>query len=124
MRPIDLSLDYPVLETWWRIHKWPPPPAHVLSPHGLIIEGKAAGFLYLNEGGLAILEFVVANPLCDKLERGKALDLIINGLVEKARQAGKAIIISSITNPSLMKRYEASGAVVGDRNMTNYVWRL
>jgi hypothetical protein len=121
--------DYDTLCTWWRLHGWSAPLEEALPKNGLIVRdsegrGIAAGFLYLTDSSIAWLEFVVANPLCDKIVRDKALDTLITQLIDLARRCGKSLIFSSINHPSLVKRYEQSGGIKTDTNMTNFIWRL
>ncbi len=124
MRFVNLSTDYPILEAWWAIHKWPAPPANLLPPNGLIIDGKAAGFLYLTDSPIAWLEWVVGNPLCDKIERGQAVDRLIRGLLQRAQELGKTMVFSSTSQRTLAGRYEESGAILGDSATAQYIWRL
>jgi hypothetical protein len=122
------SEDYVALKAWWAIHKWDPMPPESLPKNGLIVEHLnqriCAGFIYSTDSNIAWLEFVISNPLCDKLIRDKALDLLILSLIDLAKSLGKEIIFTSLNHPALIKRYEKHGATKAEENMTNMVWRI
>jgi hypothetical protein len=124
--------DYPQLEAWWKLHSWPPVPIEILPPNGIVIEyiqngisrRICAGFLYLTDTPIAWLEYILANPLCDKLLRDRALDVLIPALLYRAKEVGKSVVFSSVEHPSLIKRYERHGGIKTDSHMTNFIWRL
>jgi hypothetical protein len=120
--------DYQTLDAWWQLHKWSSPPLQALPPNGIVVETVSqricAGFLYLTDSSIAWLEFVVANPMCDKLLRDKALDTLIPSLLYRAKELGKTTVFSSSVHPRLMNRYEKHGAVQTDVNVTHFIWRL
>ncbi len=120
--------DHPRLAVWWSLHHWDVIEQVMLPPDGFVVEADGiavcAGFLYLTNSPFAWLEFVVANPLCDKLLRGKALDLLIAGLIARAKDLGKSSIFTTVNHPGLQKRYESQGGQVVQKNMTNIFWRL
>jgi hypothetical protein len=126
-RPLEKT-DYPALKTWWTLHSWPAVPQEALPKNGLIIEHLGqricAGFIYSTDSSIAWLEYIISNPLCDKLIRDKALDLLISGLIELAKSLGKTVVFTSVKHPSLIKRYAAHGAIETENNMTNMVWRI
>jgi hypothetical protein len=119
---------YSTLEFWWAVHKWPAVPQEALPSTGLVVVGPngpiCAGFLYSTDSSLAWLEWVVGNPLCDKILRDEALDLLIPALLAEAHKSGKSQVFSSVQHPALLKRYKKFGALEADTNMTNVIWRL
>jgi hypothetical protein len=120
--------DYEKLTVWWQLHNWPTPPLECLPPTGFIVEHEgqdiAAGFLYLTDSEMCLLEYVVGNPLCDKIVRGNALDLLISTLLAEASYQGRKFVFSSIMHPSLIERYKKHGGIATESNMTNFIWRL
>lgn len=120
--------DYPKLVSWWRLHNWEPVPPEYLPQIGLIVEtpqvGVCAGFLYNTDSAIAWLEWVVANPLCDRLVRDQGLDLLIKSLLEKAKDLKKSIILTTVTHQKLAARYVKLGATVTDDKASNLLWRV
>lgn len=120
--------DYPTVKAWWQIHGWTPMPPESLPAVGLMVaQGEhklVAGWLYNTDTNIAWIEMIISNPLCDKIERDKALNLLIDGLISEAKQLKKSIIFTSCQHPGLIERYKAHGAVVGDTGMTNLIWRI
>jgi hypothetical protein len=119
---------YGTLSFWWQLHGWPAIPETSLPKTGIVVEveGKpvVAGFLYNTDSNIAWLEMVVGNPLCDKIVRSNALDILIPALLAEAHKLGKSIVFSSLEHPALLERYKKFGAVEADTNITNVIWRL
>lgn len=120
--------NYPILTAWWAFHKWGAVPLDHLPEIGLLVSENGlnlcAGFLYETNSKFALLEFIISNPLCDKLLRDRALDILIDSLIQKAKEKGFKTVFSSIQSTALIKRYEKHGAIKTDTNMTNFVWSL
>lgn len=118
------SQDYFSIAVWWNEQKWTSIPQDHLPEHGFIVEGIAAGFLYKTDSKFALLEFVIANPSTSKEERSEALDLIIDNLLNLAKELEFKSVFSSITHPKLVNRYKEHGFTVTDENMTNLIRRV
>lgn len=122
------SEDHFLLGIWWEANGWPKLPAHLMSDFGLMIEEDgvplAAGWLYLTTSKWAWLEFIVANPTAPLKDRAKAVDYLVERLVEESKGFGATAIFSSVARRSLVKLYEKHGFRVGDQNMTNMVMNL
>lgn len=120
--------DYPMVCEWWTGHKWPSPPIDYLPQMGLITcdeeKAYAAGWLYRTDSKFCLLEWVVADPLADREKRSLAVDLLIEKLIDKAKEEGFGAIFSSIRNASLLKRYEKQGFQITDTGMTNLLRRV
>lgn len=120
--------DHTDLCAWWTAHKWAPLPPELLPPTGFLVETDqmklAAGFLYKTDGGWALLEFIVSNPLSDKMERSEALDVLIPALIFEAQKAGMKALFTTSDHPSLIERYKKHGLSVSDTGVTHLVRRL
>lgn len=111
--------DYLDICSWWLKHNWPIINYEMLPSTGFIVEGYCAGFLYKNDSKLAILEFIVSNPEADKQKRSEALDLLLQALINEAKESGYKAIFSSLSHPGLIDRYVKHGFEVTDTTMTN-----
>ena len=125
IRPYNPN-DYTKLASWWSAHKWPVLPEHYLPKTGIIVESNSnpicAGFLYRTDSAFAWLEFVVADPNSDKIERRQGLDLLVAALLDEAQKQGFSAVHTSAQHPSLIDRYVSHGFTVSDTNMTNLTW--
>jgi hypothetical protein len=117
--------DYAHVSAWWQAQNWPVIPQEMLPSTGLIVESEgeklAAGFLYKTDSKIAWLEFLVGNPESDKMKRRQALDALIQGLCDEARESGFTRIFTSAQHPGLIERYKGHGFMETDKNMTNLV---
>jgi N-acetylglutamate synthase-like GNAT family acetyltransferase len=126
VRPWQAKSDHPLLAMWWTLHSWPVVPLAALPPTGYIVCDEAgtaicAGFLYKTDSCIGWLEWVVANPLYDKVLRGEALDQLIAKLLDEAVLCGMRQVFTTTTHPSLISRYEKHGFLITDRNNTNLI---
>ena len=80
-----LPKDYEAVSEWWQKHGWSPVPLGML-PCGVVVENKAAGFLYQDKDvPYGMVEWVVANPENTPRESFKAIDLILKELIAMAK---------------------------------------
>ncbi len=87
MRTFDLSLDLPDLNAWYAARGEPGWTADMVPPTGYIEPGVAAGFLFITNTTIALMEGMVTNPRADPAARDRALDEIAHLLLAEARQA-------------------------------------
>lgn len=115
------AADYPLLESWWIGHGWPPVPQRVLPPLGVIMENQAAGFLYMDNGGtgVAMLEWLVTDPNAKPFGAARALFSVVEFLKQEAKQLDYPIILTTCRQDSLAKLLERAGFQVTDRTMTH-----
>jgi hypothetical protein len=113
--------DYPSLYSWWTAHKWQPVAIEALPKTGLVIEGVCAGFIYKTDSNMCLIEWIISNPETDKNVRNDALDLLINKLVDTAKEMGFTLAFTSVQHQGLLKRYENHKFIVTDQQMTNMI---
>ncbi len=116
--------DYFEISVWWKNQGWPGVPQDHLPETGFVVEGIASGFLYKTDSKIAWLEFIIANPSTTKEERSEALDLIIDKLLETAKELNFKNVFSTAQHPKLLERYQKHGFTIGDQNMTNLMRSL
>lgn len=80
--------DYEELKAWCQDRQMRVPQPDDLPLFGLIEPGVAAGFLVMTDTRTAILDFFISNPQAHAIRRGRAVDIIILGLMERARYLG------------------------------------
>lgn len=128
VRLFDVRGDYQDACEWWREHGWTPCPADHLSPTGLIVFDQChkycAGWLYVTSSGFAWFEFLVSNPQSPIKKRKRALELIVEHVLEVARGCGVKTVFTSLKNKNLEKLYQQKGFVVTDRGVTHLIARV
>ena len=109
--------DYNLVASWWEKRGFPKIPAHLLPTNGVIVEERAVGFLYSTDSGIAWLEWIVSDP--DQRGETDAVSVVIETLVQAAKQLGFSVVFSSLHNERLINKYTKAGFDVGDVGMTN-----
>lgn len=118
--------DHRMLGMWWEMQGWATIPKEALPKTGVVVETDdktaiCAGFLYKTDSNVCLLEFIVADPLSDTMERGQALDVLIEELVDRAKQMEFVTVFTMATNTRLIDRYKEHKFQVTDRGMTHFV---
>lgn len=120
--------QYSILEEWWKGHGWHPVAPDLLPRTGFIVwqglQPLVAGFMYMTDSRFAIMDWVLSAPKSDRIERGKALDLLLDSLIQAARDNDKNTIFTTSKHKRLIERYKAKGFIVGDEQMTTLVGRI
>lgn len=109
--------DYALICSWWTKRGFPCIAAALLPQNGVIVDEKAAGFLYSTDSGVAWLEWVVSDP--DSAPTGEAVQQVVYELVEAAKQLGFSVILTTTNHAGLIAKYTKAGFTVGDVEMTN-----
>jgi hypothetical protein len=111
--------DYPMLESWWTGHGFPPVPKRLLPPLGVIFADAAAGWLYMDNGGtgVAMMEWLVTNPKGRPLECARALTRVVEFLKAEAKRMDYPIILTTCKQPSLARLLQRSGFDTSDSGM-------
>ena len=117
-----------ILVKWWKDWGFQSPPQDFLSDYGLIVyDGEipvCAGFLYLTNSSVAIINWVISNKeYRKKPNRNNALDELLINLTYLCEKSGYKYIFVQNNNSSLIKRFEKHGFVVGVTNSTELIKR-
>lgn len=101
--------DYDTLSNWF--HKWglPIPCKHQLSTTGFIVPGMAAGFLYLTNSSIGIIDSYISDPDSDKLERDSALDAITVMLFRLAKDSQCSLVKCDSQHECIKRRAQRLG---------------
>lgn len=76
-----------------------------------------AGFLYKTDGGVALVDHLVADPTAQ--DRSQALDILILNLDSIAREMGYTVVSGASNLPQLIKRYQRLGFRLFDTGVSH-----
>jgi hypothetical protein len=79
---------------------------------GFIVPGVAAYFLYSTDSSVCWLENLVAKRGVDKMTRARAIDLLVDKILAKAKELGFAVAYAATSNVKVAQRAQATGAIV------------
>ncbi len=117
--------DYDTLSKWWAQWCWDAVPQAFLPETGLIVMCNktpiCAAFIYRTDTPIYWVENYISNKEASKTIRSEALDLLILSCIEKAKNMGALVAMSSIKHNGLARRLGKSGFIVSDKNMTTYM---
>lgn len=125
--------DYPELKQWWNDWRWPQPPSIELLDNlrfGIMVHNQTtnlcAGFIYFtNAKQFALMEFIISNfNVKDRKLRKQSQELLINSLLEVAKQKGAKAIFTSVRSQSLVNTYKNCGFIQGSTNTTEMICKL
>lgn len=80
--------DFKQICGWFKKRGLPKPSLKDLPMTGFIVDGIAAGFVYISDGSLGLIDCYISNPGSKKQDRSDALDLITERLVGAAKNLG------------------------------------
>jgi len=132
IRPLN-SEDYDtILVDWWKDWGWTPPPKDFLPDNGkggmMILDGEipvCAGFIYMTNSNVYLLEFMVSNKKYRKKpHRKNAMGLLIETLTNVSKRNGAKYCYSLLKHKSLMGTFESLGYVKGDSNTYEMIKNL
>jgi hypothetical protein len=101
--------DYREMVSWFNLRQLPSPKASHLPKVGYFAPGAAAGFLYMTDSAVCLLDTFIANPDCENAKRDSAINLIAAHLINAARSHGFETIICSSGSYSIKSRAEKLG---------------
>lgn len=112
VRPISREDFDRNVSKWFLGHKgWEAPPMWEFLPEtGWICEREgiahSAGWLYVTNSPLGLLEWTVTNPACGEVKRVKSLKVLVNSIKTQAKQYGVASILQFVGPDTLAKYYQ------------------
>lgn len=101
--------DYKDLQKWMEGFGQTMMPSNFLPKLGLIIEGKAAGFIQQTDSDVCYLDTLIANP--DE-EHDEALDEIVVELLKRVKENGYKVVIALTKRQKVSERAEKLGFAV------------
>lgn len=114
-----------VLTRWWGEWEFPAPPVECLPERGIVVSDKQgdlyAGFLYLTDGGIGWIEWVVSDRKATPARKRGALEYLTGLLSGMAREEGMLLVFTSTNRPGFVNGLKKCGFVPGDSNMHQLV---
>ena len=115
--------DWDTLVSWWdEWPEWTAPPKDFLPDNGkggFMVEKQdqpiVAGFLYTTNSKAALLEWIVSNPKYRENDRGKAIELLIEGAENVCKKQGIKYIFSIGRNKHLINTHKKLGYHIDDK---------
>lgn len=105
--------DLKIIADWYKNHGQEAEQADFLSDIGFIVDNIAAAFLYTTNSSVCWIESYISNPESNKKDRKKALDLITEAIIQKAKDLGFMAIICFIDLKTTYQRCLDYGFVPG-----------
>ena len=109
--------DWYTLSKWWADWpKWKTPSRNFLPDNGtggLIVEKNnkpiVAGFIYLTNSRVALLEWIISNPNYREHDRDEAIITLITSAEKMIKNLGYKYAFSVMQHNKLIKRHEKLG---------------
>jgi hypothetical protein len=111
--------DWEIMCSWWKWWRWPEMNRDLLPLNGLggLMVYKedtpiVAGFLYLTNSKVVILDWIISNPEYKEKDRKEAIELLVSSFEQVAKLNGYNIIFSFTKSTSLINIHEKLGYTV------------
>ena len=101
--------DYPDLIRWYMEWDEPVPPREMLPLNGFVVPGICAGFLYLTDSKLGIIDCYISNPMISPYVRNKFLNIMTESIIKCAQLNGCRALMASSNVSAIKKRSELHG---------------
>lgn len=110
IRAVNLEEDYEFLSEWFKSREWHMPPTKEILPQtGWIVdsdegESLCAGWVYLTNSPIKILEWTVTNPTSLPFKRLKALEYLVKSIENFFGSSG--VLMQFIPDERLVNFYD------------------
>jgi len=111
-RPIN-DQDYALACKWWKAQ---------VPETGVVVDNICMGWIYLSNSKVAHAEWIVGNPEVSGKSKLRAINTVLDGLIEIAKDHGATFIFTSIKNNGLMRILKNRGFQQTDEGMTNFIY--
>jgi hypothetical protein len=96
--------DLKEVNSWYKGWGQPQIPAHALPRGGYMVSGIAAGFCYLTDSSIGIIEGYISNPDSTPEQRSEALDEITQTILRYAARNEVSLLIAYATREEIGER--------------------
>lgn len=93
--------DYHLIASWYLKRGLPVPPKSMLPRTGFIVDDRVAGFLYLTDGNIALVDGLISDPDTIPAYRTQSLEKLCGLLIDTAVMYGYTNILAATTSPSV-----------------------
>jgi len=83
---------------------------HQFPETGFIVDGVAAYFLYQTDSSICYLENLISNPKADVELKAKGITLVVDALLEEAKEQGFSVAYATTGIPTVVFRAMQYGA--------------
>lgn len=101
--------DFDQISGWYTDRSLPTPKRTQIPKTGFIVDDVAAGFVYMTDSSVCILDSFISNPESEDTERDTALNDITMHLIGYAKACGCDLAICSTGSPAVGVRAENFG---------------
>jgi hypothetical protein len=91
----------PQIDEWYAARGRKPPKSSTLSPLGFMADNRVAGWLYLTDSNVALIEGIIADPNTVPSLRRTSLRKLCGFLVDTALMLGYTNIIGMTEHPAI-----------------------
>lgn len=103
--------DFPTIKKWGA--DWGADYVEDQFPNtGFIVDGVAAYFLYSTDSNVCWLENMISNKFAEPLARARALDLLVDAILNEARELGFTVAYATTNIIAVAKRARQNGAAI------------
>lgn len=95
--------DYAGIVSWYKARGLSAPPKDSLSTMGFVADNRVAGWLYLTNSNVALIEGVISNPYTVPSLRRASLQKLAGVMVDSALSLGYTTIKVDTNHPSIQK---------------------
>jgi len=108
--------DLVIIKEWWKAWpKWVAPADDFLPNTGVVVESNSkivmAGFIYLTNAKVALLEWIISDPEYREKDRKEILELLIKGSENTVKELGYKYMFSVCRNKHLIDTHKKLGWV-------------
>lgn len=123
---IATEKDYnDVFVKWWNDWTFLPPPVDCLPKTGVIVSDESedlyGGFLYLTDGNIGWLEWVVSNKSVSVNRKRGALGFLVDVVSDIAKKNGMKLMFTSTVLPTFRNGLLKCGFLEGDKGIYQFV---
>lgn len=115
------SSDYEMLCSWWKARDMGTIPLNCLSSTGLIVNNCVAGFLYLTNSKMSMIDCVISDKESNKEVRQNALDILVDELTKLAKEYDYKCVFFTSKHPRICDIHKNWDYNFVDANFNAYI---
>jgi hypothetical protein len=126
IKPIT-ARDLDTLTKWYEAREKTPPAKELLPNTGYIVYNInsempiAAMWIYYTNSAVAMFEELITDPHSERIERGEAIDMLLNFSYDLIKLKGYKVVMALSSNTMLMDRLKRHGYSLVSEDLLQYV---